>query len=142
MDTQGELWHDTLPDALRHTISALGGPKRVGCDMWPHKSAQQASTQISNCLSEGRPEKLDLEELIFILKRARAEGVHTAMTFILRECGYADPQPVEPEDERAALEREFIQSVEVQRKLMERLERLSASANVAQIRRARSEKSV
>lgn len=42
----------------------------------------------------------------------------------MRESGYADPQPIEPEDERARLEREFIAAVKVMSGMADRLARL------------------
>jgi hypothetical protein len=49
---------------------------------------------------------------------------HTGMTHIARACGYADPQPVDPEDARAALQREFVQAVKAQEQILKRLEAL------------------
>jgi hypothetical protein len=50
------------------------------------------------------------------------------MAFIARDCGYADPVPLEPEDERAQLQRDFAESVRLQAKLVERMERLGSAS--------------
>ena len=55
------------------------------------------------------------------------------MAFICRDLGYSDPQPIEPEDERAALQRQFIESTALLVKMAERIEDLARP--VAQPRR-------
>jgi len=45
------------------------------------------------------------------------------LLFLAREAGYADPQPVEPEDERAKLQREYIEATKAMQRLAGRMER-------------------
>jgi hypothetical protein len=45
------------------------------------------------------------------------------MLVLARETGYTDPQPVEPEDERAKLQREFINAQRGFEALAKRMER-------------------
>lgn len=45
-----------------------------------------------------------------ILRMGHQAGCHAGMVFIARELGYADPVPVEPEDEVARLQRDFIEA--------------------------------
>jgi hypothetical protein len=47
------------------------------------------------------------------------------MAYISRECGYADPQPVEPEDEAAELQRQFIQAQQQMTQMLKRMEKLN-----------------
>lgn len=74
--TQEPLFHESIEDALRAAVAAMGGYK--------------------------------------MLRAARQAGYHGAMAFIDADCGYAPPQPIEPEDERAQLQRAFADSVRVQ----------------------------
>jgi len=59
-------------------------------------------------------------------KLARKKGCHAAMTYLARELGYADPQPVEPEDEKAKLQRQFNESVAALLKMGERIQGLAS----------------
>jgi hypothetical protein len=124
MPDQQELWHDSLEDALRDVVHALGGTKEIGYRLWPGKGPQEASKYLSRILDSTRAEKPTLGELLLILKWGREAGVHTAMGYIAQETGYK-AEPVEPEDERAALQREFNDSV----KRLEKIQRDLARVN-------------
>lgn len=122
---QEELFHEDVNAALSHAISALGGNKAVGSDLWPSLSADQAGKKLSTCLNTEHAQHLKPDELIWILGAARKVGVHSAMAYITTECGYADPSPVEPEDEAAELQREFIRAQEALGITLKKMERLA-----------------
>lgn len=122
---QEELFHEDFNGALGHVISALGGNKRVGAELWPSLTADAAGKKVSNCLNTEHAQQFHPQDILWILKQARQAGVHSAMAYIAGECGYSLPQPLEPLDEAAELQRQFIQSVEAQQRLLKRLERLS-----------------
>lgn len=107
-----ELFHDDFRDALRHAVKALGGYDTVGSDLWPAKSRKAAGAWLSDCLNPERPAKLDLEEVVQILRMARDKGVHTAFYQLCDELLYARPPIVAP---KSPLEEKA-----------ERLERLAA----------------
>lgn len=121
---QVELFHEDIYDALRDVVKALGGNKHVGADMQPEKLAHQAGTWLANCLDATRPEKLDLDQMLYLIKRGREIGCHVGIAYICQQAGYSY-QPIEPEDEQAALQREFIQSVKQLKHIKSRLESLS-----------------
>ncbi len=123
---QDELWHDSMEDAVRATVDAIGGPKHVAHELWPTRKMVDGARYLNHCLAEDRPEKLALGELLWIANEGRQKGVHTIMAYLSAELGYISPQPVEPEDERAQLQREFTRSVQMQRQLLNRLERLTS----------------
>lgn len=133
--TQEPLFHDSIEDALRAAVAAMGGYKKVGAAMRPELPADRAGNWLRDALSESRREVLDPPQLLWLLRAARQAGYHGAMGFIDAECGYAPPQPIEPEDERAQLQRAFADSVRVQAQLVERMERLS-TVQLSQVRRA------
>lgn len=124
--TQLALFHEDIWQALRDCVSALGGSKKVGVLLRPELDAQTAGRWLLDCLNPDRKDKLCIEQILLILREAQKVSCHAGMTFIARECGYAEPQPIEPEDERAALQREFIAAVKQQQALTARLERLGA----------------
>lgn len=117
--------YDSIYEALRDLVRAGGGAKLVGALLWPGKSVQEAQTRLLNCLDHNRPEKLSPEDLLVLLKIGRKAGCHVAMRFLLQECGYAEPVPAEPADEMAELQRRFVGAVDEQRKMLERMERLT-----------------
>lgn len=81
---------------------AMGGFKRLGADMKPDLAVDAAGRWLADCCNPEKREKLSPTELAYIRRRARAEGVHVLAAFEMRDAGYADPLPVEPEDERSA----------------------------------------
>lgn len=122
---QEQLWHDTLEEAIRAAISALGGPKKVGPMLWPELSVEDARNRLNNCLNDSRREFLKGNQIQLISREARKVGCHTIAAFQNRDAGYADPVPVEPEDEKAKLQREFVQAVRHLKGVEQRLEKLA-----------------
>lgn len=123
MDQQS-LWHDSPEEALRSLVDALGGPKRVGAElMGPGKRLEEARRLVLHWCDESRPEKPGMGELLWLLARGRQEGCHTFAAFLMREAGYADPMPVEPEDERARLMREYVRATRSLEAISRRMDR-------------------
>lgn len=118
------LFHESMTEAIRDCVNAMGGAKQVGSKLWPEKTPDAANRLLLSCLNEDRPEHLTLDQLMLILRMARDKGCHIGAAYIMRSLGYADPQPVEPRDESAELQRAFMQSVELQRQILSRMERL------------------
>lgn len=126
MDQQ-ELWHDSFEDALRVACEAVG-PKKVAGEMWPEKPIKQAVDLLWHSLNPERNEKLSASQVALIIKRGRQKGCHAPMYFLAAECHYQDPQPIEPEDERARLQREYIQAAKSMKQISERMEKLAGVA--------------
>lgn len=103
---------ETPNKALESVVKALGGSKKVAPMLWPEKGVEEARRLLCDCLNDERPAKLDFAQVLFILRLARQAGVHEGIEFICGQVGYAVPQPIEPEDERAQLMRQFNQNVE------------------------------
>jgi hypothetical protein len=114
---------ETLNDALIACVKACGGSKQVGPVLWPEKAPDAAQRALLDCLNEDRPAKLSPEQVLLILRLARSKGCHQGMDFIATELGYAPPVPVEPRDEVAELQRQFIEAVRAQAELAKRIER-------------------
>lgn len=120
---QDSLFYESFMDALGASVQALGGAKSVGCRLWPEKTPQAAHTLLLSCLNDARPEKLSPEQVLWLLAEGRKVGCHAGMNYLARETGYADPQPIEPEDERALLQRQFIEAQKAMLALAGRMER-------------------
>lgn len=113
--------YESYEDAIRDTVTALGGLKKVGAMLWPAMPADEAGRKLSACLNAEKREKLDLGELRLIRRTARAQGIHTLMFYEARDSGYAEPTPVTPEDENAQLMREFIAATKVLESIQSRM---------------------
>ena len=115
---------DTPNKALERVVIALGGSKKVAPLMWPDKTIGDAARYLCDCLNDERPAKLDFSQVLYILRKAKEAGIHIGMDFIADHVGYSHPTPIEPEDEAAALQRQFIESTHKMAAIAERIERL------------------
>ncbi|HEY9096438.1 MAG TPA: hypothetical protein VIN35_11885 [Hydrogenophaga sp.] len=123
MADQVPLFVEDYNEAIRATVQALGGFKKVGAEMKPDLAPDAAGRWLADCCNDAKREKLAPTELAYLRRRARIEGVHILACFEAREAGYADPQPITPEDEKAKLEREFITAAKAFQTLFHRMER-------------------
>lgn len=124
MAEQPQLFYEGVTDALRALIQALGGTKKVGVAMRPDKTADDAGRWILDCLNLDRREHLDPDQVLWLLREGRRIGFHAAMDYFASEAGYT-ASPVDPEDEVASLQREFIAAAKRQEQIVARIERLS-----------------
>lgn len=118
---------EDLDDAIAQTVKALGGYKVVGAMLRPDVDAQAAGRWLSDACNPREREVLKPSQLAFIRRLARQRGVHILVRYEMRDAGYAAPVPVEPEDERAQLQRAFNESVRVQATILARIEQLLGS---------------
>ena len=108
--TQDPLWHDTIYDALRALVDALGGPKRVAGALWPARDLAEAQRYLLKCLDADRGEKLGLEEFIWLLRQGREAGCHVAAEFLGQACLYT-VQPVDMDQVAADLAHQVEQTM-------------------------------
>lgn len=120
---QNALFVENVNEALREAVKAAGGVKVVASKLRPEMSVDDASQWLRDCLNPARRERLDPERLLFILRLAREAGSHVAMQYIGGECGY-DVWPVDPEDQKERLQREFVEGVATLTALANRLQRI------------------
>lgn len=119
------LFHETVEDAAREVIHAAGGPKVVACQLWPDKAPEAAHRLLLACLNEDRQERLSPGHLLMLMRLGRQRGCHALMGYLAGEAGYK-ADPVEPDDERAQLQRDYIQAVKAMDKITDRMSRLTA----------------
>lgn len=127
---QPSLIHETIADALREVIQAGGGFKTVAVRIRPDLPADHAAGWLRDCCNEGRRERLSPEQLCLLRRIGREVGCHALATFEARDAGYADPQPIEPADERAQLQRDYIEAARQMARMAERIERLAVPTAV------------
>lgn len=117
---------ETLSEVLTECVRVCGGSKQVGAKLWPEKTADAAGRLLLSCLNDDRAEKLSPEHLLLVLRLARQRGHHGGMNYIAGELGYGTPVPVEPRDELADLQRQFIEAARGMAHMAEKINRLAA----------------
>ena len=107
---------NSINSMLIECVKAAGGSKKVGPLLWPEKPVTEAQKLLLSCLNEDRPEKLSPDQAFLIEKLAKEAGSNAAIEYRCQAMSYSIPQAIHPEDEKAILMREFIES---QKKLSE-----------------------
>ncbi len=98
---------ESIEDALKSAVYALGGTKKVGAMLWPDKGIDASYRLLNDCLNPLRAEKLDLSQVMYLLRSARDAGCYAPFQWVAAECGF-DARPVTRAEEKdratAALE--------------------------------------
>lgn len=121
---QIEAFHEDVYDALRALVTALGGWKRVGSELWPDKPIDQAGNWLRDCLNPEHRSKLDIDQLLYLLKRGAEQGIHVGMYFITDYCNYEQPRYRTPDEVAAEAKNELASLLDRQEQLIKRLEAL------------------
>jgi hypothetical protein len=128
---QPALFTEDLSDALRDVVRALGGMKDVGHRLRPEIAPDDAGSWLKDCLNPKRRERLNPDQVMWLIREGKKAGCHSIIYFLCDDAGYTRPSPLEPKDEAAELQRQFIESTKQQRAIAERLERLFGVRAVA-----------
>lgn len=128
---QMKLLHESFTEALAECVAALGGAKAVGPLLRPAMKPDLAATYVRDRLNANRRELFDPDEIVGILRQARMVGCHAGMQYLARECSYAEPVPLEPQDEQAQLMRQFIDAQRQMQALATRMERIGLVRSAA-----------
>lgn len=115
---------ESINEALVEVVKALGGSKAVGAMLWPEKAPDAAQRALLDCLNPDRPAHLTPEQMVLLMRKARQAGCHVAAEWLMGDLGYARPVPVEPMEEVARLQRDFLSATQVLTGIAERLEKL------------------
>jgi hypothetical protein len=130
LPAQQALFVDTIYEALKGAVVALGGLKRVGPRLFPHlalKDPNEAGRYLADCLSRSRRAKLDLEQMLLILRWARDAGYHDAKHWIDDACGYLPTPAADPAEQENEQVRVLRDAAAIMAGAMEKLERLQGS---------------
>lgn len=130
---QPALFVEDINEALREIVRALGGAKVVGLMLWPEKAMERAAADVNACLNVHRAEHFTPEQMTLLFSKARAIGFHLSKQWFDEATGYVAGAPLEPEDERAKLQRAFVESIAQQQRIVDRMERLTATATLRTI---------
>ena len=124
MPDQSILFAEDINDALKDVVRVLGGLKAVGTRLRPELTADSAGTWLKDCLNPDRREKLDPQQVVWIMREGKRAGCHSLMHYLADESGYSRPAPVDPLDEAAELQRQAIAAVKSFEGIAKRLERV------------------
>lgn len=102
---------ESMNDMLVEIVNSTGGAKKIGSMLWPELLVDVAHRKLLDCLNPERPAKLDPEQVLFLLRIARKQGETSGIEFLCEQLHYAVPQPIEPKDEEADLQRKFIAAI-------------------------------
>lgn len=124
--TQQPLFCEDIYEALKTIAQAYGGSKKMGHELWPDKPIDKASELWSNCVNRTRLEKLDPEQVLFVLRIGREINCHAGIDYIAKDVNIKY-ELIEPENERAKLQREYVNMGKELIKLGEKIEGLGAN---------------
>lgn len=122
---QKRLFHDSPEDAATTDILACGGWKEVGHALRPDLTPQNAAAWARCCCNPDRAERFNPGQWILIKLMAKRNNSFAIVEYENQTLG-CETKWLDPENEREQLQREFIDSVQLQRKLLERLEQLQS----------------
>lgn len=121
MAHQEPLFYDGWEEAVRAAITLSGKPaKLIAADLWPTIKMDTAHARLMNSLSQDKPEKLTLDEIIHV---CRITGRADPLLYMAAELHYSRPVPVTPEDEREQLLQKVLEQQQLLSGLLERVQR-------------------
>lgn len=124
----GDLFVESIDDALRDAVRAAGGAKAVGATLFPSKGVEAAGRYLLDCLNPSRAEHLTPEQMLHVLRIARDAGYHGAKHWLDAAAGYAPTPPVDRDDQRAELARTIAAAGETLRRAVAALDRIERGA--------------
>ena len=130
---QSEMpFYESPEDALRACVEALGGAKRVGGQLFPDKTVDNARDYLLACLNETRSEKLSASQILFIFRAAKQAGFHAGWDYWAREAEY-ECRPITKAEEVDRLTTVVEQSTKTLAAALQQLERIQSTTK-AQLR--------
>lgn len=116
---------DSIEDALKAAVMALGGYKKVGPLMRgaDFDSTEKAADWLRKCLSDDRRERLTPAQVQFILREARKIGYHSAFYYFAGDAGYK-AEPIDAEQQIRTLQEQIADGVAALNRHMATLNRM------------------
>lgn len=127
MSQQG-MFFESIEEAAEEIARHYpGGKKELAQRLRPNKSPSAAHTWFLDCSNQARTEhNFTGEDWLALIKIGREIGCHAVLHFICDESNYERPRTVDPTDEKADIQRQWIANVKLQAQLVERMERLQS----------------
>lgn len=126
--TGPELFYESWHDALKDDVKAAGGLQTVGKIFRADLDKDAAGRWLADRLNPDRRERLtDTQERLIMRLATKARGFSAALCHVCDDVGYTRPEPKKLEDERAALQRDFVAAVKTADRLAEKLAQMIGS---------------
>jgi hypothetical protein len=120
------MHYETMEEALRDLVRALGGSKAIGARLFPSLPLEQAAGRVSDSLNHDRRQQFAPHELLYLLRMACQSGHHAAMHYVCAITGYEQPRPSRDEAELAELQAAFVRATSDLQLMARRIEALSS----------------
>ncbi len=122
MGIQEQLFYDSAEKAIDNAILQSGkGFKAVAGALWPSLKDDTAYARLKNCLRDDKPEKLTLDEIIFICQfTGRADPLY----YMADELSHSRPEPRAAEEIVAGLAGQLQQIFQMASPIMDQIERV------------------
>jgi hypothetical protein len=122
-ERQQALFHEDVNSAIQGLVAALGGSKVVGSRLYPDLTPDSAARRLLDAINPDRAQQLSQTQFLTLLRWGREAGYHGVMEYLAEEAGYTRPAPRSPEEERADLQRQYIESVRLMEQIARRLQK-------------------
>ncbi len=93
--------------------------------LWPEKSMEEARKSLLNPLNSEHSNKLSPEQIDLLFELENKENCHVVMKYLGDRFSYKFI-PIEPKDELAELQKNYIDAAKSIRSISERIERVQA----------------
>lgn len=129
MNQQPKLFCCSWIEAIGEDIRMLGGRKEIAPRLFTDCDEETAQDRLKACLSPGHSMEFKPAQVLKIKKWALEQfGRSYTVEFEDEQLGLRH-EVIDPEEERDALKREFIEAVRTQQRLLERIERAEQRAS-------------
>ena len=124
MAEQPRLFHESLHDAVKDDVRAIGGTKVVAGRLRPEMPVDHATRWLLDCMNPDRREKLDGDQLVLVMRWAREFGSFATAQYVMQQAGFERPRPLNREQEKASLQERFLDGVKALERISKRIESL------------------
>lgn len=113
---------ETAKAATKRALEDAGvNFKTAGRWLWPEKDVERAATDLRSALNDNRPKDLDTEQHILLAnKTQRFHYLH----YICFKTSHSSPQLVTPEEQKAAVQAELVDTLRALKPIFAKAERL------------------
>ena len=114
--------NETIFEAIADDLKVLGGPKVAAGIFFPAKTPDRGADTLRAWCSASRAEEPSADELFLLIEKARARAGYSEVARYMEQRLNCRIEFLSPEDERARLQRQFVDAVAAVQSLAKRLE--------------------